>query len=408
MPELRYDVGVALAAPKRDENGWLRAEGVMTRAGVFEYRRADGSVQRELRPEDEVFAPQSLETFEAIPITDYHPAGLLDAKTASKYQRGSVRKARRDGEYLKGGLLVTDASLISKMERGQTALSVGYQVEYDRTPGVHPVYGAYDGVQRNIRANHLAVLDVGRAGPEARVRMDGAYAILPPLDKTAAQGQPARAERMIHLDKTTESELVNAAVKTATEQSARADAAEARAKAATDALTEMRVRAETAEGEAKSLRIAIEEKDKRLDAAKDAEDLQAQVASLKAALAVSEKARLDAESPERLHAAVKARVSIETAASQILGEKARLDVSDRELMVHVIEHLQGASEITNDTPDAYIRARFDGAVSVALRGRKTLAQITQLARQDAAQPVNAQTARERMIARNRNMNQGAK
>src|SRR5262249_40249598 len=38
----------------------------------------------------------------------------------------------------------------------------------------------YDAIQRNIRGNHVALVDVARAGPEARVRMDAAVMVETP------------------------------------------------------------------------------------------------------------------------------------------------------------------------------------------------------------------------------------
>ena len=36
---------------------------ILTRVGIFEYRRPDGSIRRELRLPEEVFAPESLASY---------------------------------------------------------------------------------------------------------------------------------------------------------------------------------------------------------------------------------------------------------------------------------------------------------------------------------------------------------
>ena len=82
---------------------------------------------------------------------------------------------RKDGEFVAGELLVTDADLIKKLEDGAAReLSCGYNCDLDEKPGVTADGLRYDAIQRNIRGNHVAVVPKGRAGPEARVRMDGA------------------------------------------------------------------------------------------------------------------------------------------------------------------------------------------------------------------------------------------
>ena len=51
-------------------------------------------------------------------------------------------------------------------------LSCGYKLNLDETPGITPDGQHYDAIQRDIRYNHLAVVQRGRAG-NARLNMDG-------------------------------------------------------------------------------------------------------------------------------------------------------------------------------------------------------------------------------------------
>ncbi|NNB91279.1 hypothetical protein, partial [Corallococcus exiguus] len=62
-PVRRYDSGGTLAPPTRLPNGWLRAEGLPTRVGIFNYRLPDGRIRKELRLEEEVFHPDSMASF---------------------------------------------------------------------------------------------------------------------------------------------------------------------------------------------------------------------------------------------------------------------------------------------------------------------------------------------------------
>ena len=43
--------------------GYLRDRPILTTTGIFEYLNSDGSVRRELRLPDEVFAPESLASY---------------------------------------------------------------------------------------------------------------------------------------------------------------------------------------------------------------------------------------------------------------------------------------------------------------------------------------------------------
>lgn len=165
-----------LSKPVKMSNGWLRIDGRLTRTGVFTYRNNDGTMRRELRLPEEVFKSDAMQSFALVPVTDEHPPGFLDAKNTREYARGSVAGTlRKDGEFVAGELLVTDADLIKKLEDGAAReLSCGYNCDLDEKPGVTADGLRYDAIQRNIRGNHVAVVAKGRAGPEARVRMDGA------------------------------------------------------------------------------------------------------------------------------------------------------------------------------------------------------------------------------------------
>jgi len=71
--------------------------------------------------------------------------------------------------YLRNSLVVWDAVAIAGIEsREQCELSCGYAYEPDMTPGVYEGV-PYDGVMRNLVFNHVALVEVGRAGPDVVV-----------------------------------------------------------------------------------------------------------------------------------------------------------------------------------------------------------------------------------------------
>lgn len=74
-----------------------------------------------------------------------------------------------EAPYLKASLVVWDAQAIAAIESGQQAqLSCGYRYVADMTPGTFEGV-AYDGVMRDIVGNHVALVEVGRAGPDVVV-----------------------------------------------------------------------------------------------------------------------------------------------------------------------------------------------------------------------------------------------
>lgn len=171
----RLDRGIALQKPTKLENGWMRIDGRITRTGIFTYRLPDGKLRRELRLPEEVFKTDAMQSFSLVPVTDEHPPAFLDATNTKEFARGSVAGTlRQDGQFIAGEMLVTDADLIAKLEKGKAReISCGYTCDLEESPG--ELNGErYDAIQRNIRGNHVAIVERGRAGPEARVRMDAA------------------------------------------------------------------------------------------------------------------------------------------------------------------------------------------------------------------------------------------
>ncbi len=189
----RYDERAgSLRSPTRTAQGFLRADGHAARVGIYKYRRADGSFRYELRPPEEVFHPDSLASYDGAPITIGHPRradGELEDVTADNVRRHEVGTvsgaARRDGDLVATTSLIKDAAAIKRVEGGMRELSPGYRIRYDETPGFAPQYatpdnptGRYDGVQREIRVNHQALVSAARGGQSIQLRMDDAELVM--------------------------------------------------------------------------------------------------------------------------------------------------------------------------------------------------------------------------------------
>lgn len=160
-------------------DGSVRIPAYLARTGVQSYRFADGSLMREYRPPEEVFAEASLASWRGLTLTDGHPTGPVLPDNWRALSVGHVGDdiAPEESRLVAGSVIVKDAKVIRKIADGELKeISCGYVAELDFTPGVTPDGEPYDAIQRNIRGNHVALgpRGWGRAGNEVALNMDGA------------------------------------------------------------------------------------------------------------------------------------------------------------------------------------------------------------------------------------------
>lgn len=126
---------------------------------IYEGSTSDDYIEVDRR-EEEVFSPQTLASFENKPLTIEHPNTSVGPENYRDLAVGHVQNVRR-GEYenqpvMMADILVTDAEAIRLIETGEMEeLSCGY--DCDITDGPNPE-------QINIRGNHVALCEAGRAG----------------------------------------------------------------------------------------------------------------------------------------------------------------------------------------------------------------------------------------------------
>jgi len=170
---IRFD-SVKIPKVIKTKEGYLRGEAVVSRAGVFKYRNADGSVRGELRHPDEVFTHESLNTLKMIPVTLDHPPVFVDAENAHLYQVGFTGERYDVNEdKIIVSITVTHQDAINAILEDKQELSMGYYVDLTEEKG------SYKGEEYEYRQslplyNHLAIVAKGRAGSEARFRFDSA------------------------------------------------------------------------------------------------------------------------------------------------------------------------------------------------------------------------------------------
>lgn len=175
----RYDRGVVQGDAKITEEGYIRANAVVTRTGVFNYQNADGSLRRELRHPDDVWDADSISSMEMIPVTNGHPIErLVSAENAKRLAIGYTGETvKKNGDLLMTKIVVTDHEGVQAVKtHGRKELSLGYTVDVEPESGIYNGE-RYDARQRNIRYNHLAIVDKARAGKEARIALDAQDAI---------------------------------------------------------------------------------------------------------------------------------------------------------------------------------------------------------------------------------------
>jgi hypothetical protein len=157
------------------QEGYVKARAIVTRCGVFLYKNADGTIRKELRHPDDVLMPESLESIKMIPVVNGHPSErLVNADNAKKLAIGYTGElVEQQLPYIVANLLVTDKDAVQEIkDKRKNELSLGYTV--DLIPDSGTYYGEpYEYRQTNIRYNHLALVDQARAGPEARIALDG-------------------------------------------------------------------------------------------------------------------------------------------------------------------------------------------------------------------------------------------
>jgi hypothetical protein len=348
-----------MTAPFKDtDEGFLQGRAIVTSVGVFTYRNADGTTSRELRLPEEVFNKDSLASMKGKPVANDHPKERITAENAKVYQVGSLGSnpsdwvdsyaalhgeaipergmSGSDGFHLSIDMTITDKDAIADVKAGKTALSMGYTCDIEPAqPGATWCGMSYDGIQRKIRYNHCAIVDVARAGDAARIRMDSADAIqILNTGVSPKPNQEGNSMKKYRMDNGIEYEGDEGLIQAYLDAKSRADSAETKLagaeKTGKDALSKM-------EGERDS------HKDR-------ADKLEAEVKEFKA----------NALDSKRLDEAVKARVELMDAAIRA-GVEVKDGVSDAELRKSIIAKVYPEAKM-DGRDDAYIQGRFDSAL----------------------------------------------
>ena len=151
------------------------------------------------RDEADVFDEESVKSFRSAPVTLGHPKDKegnpisLTVDNAKELQVGMLEGMPvRDEDTLGGVLILTVSEAIEALDEGTQELSAGYTCDIELSDGKYH--------QRNIRANHIAIVAKGRAGSscrisdEAEVHLgDAMLALQDALDANKAELEKANA-----------------------------------------------------------------------------------------------------------------------------------------------------------------------------------------------------------------------
>jgi len=324
----RYDAGELIGSAKRTDEGFILADAVVSRTGVFVYQDGKGGVRRELRHPDDVFKADSLETLKLVPITNGHPKPIGTFVTRANADSLAVGQTgdniRPDGRFLMAPLKVIKADGIDAIDKGRRGLSCGYKCDlmeeagtYNGEPFTHR--------QTNIRYNHLALVDKGRAGDMARINLDADDAAQVDPSETR-EDQMSTILSKITVDGIAYDAAPEVANKLAKE-TARADAAENALKAANTALSTTTAERDTLKDKVTKF-DSDEEKKKRQDA---------------------------------IDAAAKARVGLVSKAALVLkpDDMKKLDgMSDAEIKALCIKTVSPSTNL-DGKDETYVNVRFD-------------------------------------------------
>ena len=390
---------------ERTSEGFLKGRAIVTSIGVFTYRKSDGTVQRELRLPEEVFAEKTLNSMKLKPVTLNHPAELVTSDNADKLQVGSLGdnpswtkewhdrhwEEITDGINCAVDMVITRKDAIDAILNGKQALSMGYTCDLEQAQEGATWCGVeYDFIQRNIRYNHCAIVDSARAGDNARIelRQDSEDAILEDIVVTKKDGGNTMLKK-INLDGM-EYEAEESVIKAYNSEKARADKAE---KDACESKKSMDKKVADLEDKNKELEKRISELEAERDTAKDKAD---------SAEKELEKVKSDSLDPKRVDEAVKAKIELLHNAEKAKVE-VKADMSDMDIKKAIITS-QFPNVKFDGKNDVYIEARYDATIEmISSRNDANTRQATS----DLPPEVHADEndARERMIKRMKNHGQ---
>lgn len=328
--KLKFLDSAEIAGTRKREDGYLVVDARIARTGIQQYLgaevgRPEKAVVNVYRPPSEVFSADTMKSFAHRPVTDDHPSEAVTAENWKEHAGGqSDGQVARDGQYLRVPLMVADAGLIKKIEDGKRELSAGYTCDLKWQDGVTPEGEPYEAIQTNIRANHVAVVERGRAGKDCRIG-----------DQAAIWGVSPSITANDRTQETTMKITVDGLLVETTDAGAQA----------VQKLLDDRAKLEKRVADAEAAKAKAEE------------EAKAELAKKEAELDKLKDAALDAKGISQL---VADRVALESKAAKIAKDVKPTGLTDGELKAAVVKAAVGDRLPAEKLKDEhYVAARFD-------------------------------------------------
>lgn len=174
---MQFTDAVTVAGTRRCDDGYLVADARIARTGIQVYLgsevgKPDMAQVRVYRPGSEVFSEDTLKSAAHRPVTNDHPDEHVTSKNWRDYAVGQTGdEVTGEGIFIRVPLMVSDEAAITDIENGKQELSAGCTCDLDFTAGTTPSGEAYDAIQKNIRLNHVAIVQRGRARHSGRLAL---------------------------------------------------------------------------------------------------------------------------------------------------------------------------------------------------------------------------------------------
>lgn len=154
------------------DNGCIVCHDVpIARTGVYKYLASEIGLNGQhvvdvYREDKDVFDEATIASFNGKAFTDTHPGEDVTADNWSYLAKGEITNTRRgkgeNSDKLIADILVRDPVVINEIISGvKREVSCGYECSYEEVGGKY--------YQRDIRGNHVALVQAGRAGSSVRI-----------------------------------------------------------------------------------------------------------------------------------------------------------------------------------------------------------------------------------------------
>lgn len=178
----RFSIQGGKSVREYDQNGFLHVEySPLTRVQVAPYRGFEipgwtelgldaNKIYKGYRPAEELSKPDTIKSMNGIPIQFNHNPDYAHCPAKDTRVGSTGDLARFDEPFLFNSLHITDKKAIDHINDGtMRELSLAYRYTPEMKSGTAPNGEKYDFIMRGINANHLALVEEGRAGSEVLV-----------------------------------------------------------------------------------------------------------------------------------------------------------------------------------------------------------------------------------------------